>query len=102
MKYCRGGGFDRGRRDGGGGRDGGRDSRDGGRGGFRRDGGGRGMYDHFDAADRRAPRHQGGGFTHGNTPPLTLSSTQFTLLLLNTLRRLAGFVSQRDERPSKC
>ncbi|XP_045503142.1 eukaryotic translation initiation factor 4H-like [Colias croceus] len=60
----RGGGFDRGRRDGrdGGGRDGGRDG--GGRGGFRRDGG-RGTYDHFEAADRRGPpRHQGGGFTH--------------------------------------
>ncbi|OWR55016.1 eukaryotic translation initiation factor 4H like protein [Danaus plexippus plexippus] len=43
----RGGGFDRGRREG---RDGGRD----GRGGFRREGGGRGTYD-----DRRTP-----GFTH--------------------------------------
>ncbi|XP_047999406.1 eukaryotic translation initiation factor 4H-like isoform X1 [Leguminivora glycinivorella] len=56
----RGGGFDRGRRDGGRGRDGG------GRDGFRRDGGGgggRGTYDHFDA-ERRAPRHQGGGFPH--------------------------------------
>ncbi|KPJ15975.1 Eukaryotic translation initiation factor 4H [Papilio machaon] len=60
----RGGGFDRGRRDG---RDGGRD----GRGGFRREGGGagggggggRGTYDHFDGPDRRGPR-QGGGFTH--------------------------------------
>ncbi|XP_013143654.1 PREDICTED: eukaryotic translation initiation factor 4H-like [Papilio polytes] len=63
----RGGGFDRGRRDGRDGRDGGRD----GRGGFRRDGaggaggggGGRGTYDHFDGPDRRGPR-QGGGFTH--------------------------------------
>ncbi|XP_073948437.1 eukaryotic translation initiation factor 4H-like isoform X2 [Choristoneura fumiferana] len=58
----RGGGFDRGRRDGGRGRDG----------GFRRDGGGRGTYDHFDG-DRRAPRNQGGGFTHererGGGPP---------------------------------
>lgn len=57
----RGGGFDRGRRDGGGrGREG----------GFRRDGGGRGTYDHFDG-DRRAPRNQGGGFTHGNIALLT-------------------------------
>ncbi|XP_053617308.1 eukaryotic translation initiation factor 4H isoform X2 [Plodia interpunctella] len=56
-----GGGFDRGRRDG---REGGRDGRAGGGGGFRREGGGRGMYDHFDQLDRRAPRHQGGGFTH--------------------------------------
>ncbi|CAH2051915.1 unnamed protein product, partial [Iphiclides podalirius] len=59
----RGGGFDRGRRDG---RDG---ARDGGRGGgFRREGGGgggggggRGMYEHFDGLERRGPRHQGGG-----------------------------------------
>ncbi|XP_052751847.1 eukaryotic translation initiation factor 4H isoform X2 [Galleria mellonella] len=63
----RGGGFDRGRRDG-------RDGRDGRGGGFRQGGGGgRGMYDHFDGLDRRAPRHQGGGFTHdrergGNGP----------------------------------
>ncbi|XP_063388740.1 eukaryotic translation initiation factor 4H-like [Cydia fagiglandana] len=58
----RGGGFDRGRRDGGRGRDGGGGGRD----GFRRDGGGgggRGTYDHFDA-ERRPPRHQGGGFPH--------------------------------------
>ncbi|CAH0713834.1 unnamed protein product, partial [Brenthis ino] len=54
----RGGGFDRGRRDGG------REGREG-RGGFRREG--RGTYDHFDAQERRAPRHQGGGFTH-DTP----------------------------------
>ncbi|XP_061722503.1 eukaryotic translation initiation factor 4H-like [Cydia pomonella] len=59
----RGGGFDRGRRDGGRGRDGGRDGfrRDGGGGGG--GGGGRGTYDHFDA-ERRPPRHQGGGFPH--------------------------------------
>ncbi|KAJ8713024.1 hypothetical protein PYW08_008328 [Mythimna loreyi] len=64
----RGGGFDRGRRDGGGGgRDGGRDGSRPGGGGFRRDGGGgggRGTYDHFDGLDRRAPRHQGGGIAH--------------------------------------
>ncbi|XP_045771240.1 eukaryotic translation initiation factor 4H isoform X2 [Maniola jurtina] len=59
-KRSGGGGFDRGRRDG---RDGGRDGgRGGGGGGFRRDGG-RGTYEHFDAAERRAPRTQGGGFT---------------------------------------
>ncbi|XP_060806526.1 eukaryotic translation initiation factor 4H isoform X2 [Amyelois transitella] len=56
-----GGGFDRGRRDGRDGRDGGREGRGG---GFRREAGGRGMYDHFDGNDRRGPRHQGGGFTH--------------------------------------
>ncbi|XP_046963846.1 eukaryotic translation initiation factor 4H-like isoform X1 [Vanessa cardui] len=68
----RGGGFDRGRRDGG--RDGPREGREGrggggggsgggGGGGFRREG--RGTYEHFDAPERRAPRTQGGGgFTH--------------------------------------
>lgn len=84
---CRGGGFDRGRRDGGGGgRDGGRDgSRPGGGGGFRRDGGGRGTYDHFDGGlDRRAPRHQGGGLAHGNIASLlTFADSPHTVLKIS-------------------
>lgn len=70
--HFRGGGFDRGRRDGG--RDGGRGGGGGsGGGGFRREG--RGTYDHFEASDRRLPRHQGGGFTHGNIHILTYGNS---------------------------